>query len=77
VIGAVIVLAVAIVVLGLVIGAMMRGFRIEREAWATERRALIDRAIARHTGEVIAMDRNDRKPHPPEQRETRLVEGLS
>lgn len=35
----------------------------EREQWAAERKQLVDRAIARHTGEVIAFDREGR-PRP-------------
>lgn len=48
----------------------------ERKTWATERRQLIDRIIARHTGEVIALDRAD-KVGPKEPTPERLIEGLS
>lgn len=48
----------------------------ERKTWATERRHLIDRIIARHTGEVIALDRAD-KLGPKEPTPERLIEGLS
>jgi hypothetical protein len=30
----------------------------ERQHWADERRALVDRIIAHHAGEVIALDRS-------------------
>lgn len=41
----------------------------ERARWTEERRQLVDRAIARHSGEVIAFDRAqkprpDREPRP-------------
>lgn len=76
-IGVLVVLAIAAVVLALVNASMVRSFQRERESWTAERKALVDRAIARHSGEVMAMDRNDRKAHPPQERETRLVEGLT
>lgn len=34
---------------------------IERQRWAEERKALVDRAIARHTGEVLALDRQPKR----------------
>ena len=49
----------------------------ERQAWAVERQKLVDRAIARHAGEVIAFDR-DGKPKPErEEASPVFVEGLS
>jgi uncharacterized membrane protein YsdA (DUF1294 family) len=49
----------------------------ERQAWAVERQKLVDRAIARHAGEVIAFDR-DGKPKPErEDQPPVFVEGLS
>lgn len=48
----------------------------ERREWALERRALVDRAIARHSGEVIGLDRNA-KPKPEREHEPRLIEGLN
>lgn len=53
---AIVALAVALVVL---VVAQVR----ERARWADERRQLTDRAIARHSGEVIAFDRAQ-KPRP-------------
>ena len=48
----------------------------ERREWADERRALVDRAIAHHTGEVIALDRAQRRTkREVEPREP--VEGLN
>ena len=47
----------------------------ERAAWVEERRQLVDRAIARHSGEVIAFDRAQR---PRAEREPApLLEGLT
>lgn len=34
----------------------------ERRDWVAERRSLVDRVIAQHSGEVIALDRNQRPP---------------
>jgi hypothetical protein len=48
----------------------------ERRDWAAERRMLIDRAIAAHTGEVVALDRAH-NGQPREERERPLIEGLS
>ena len=50
-------LAVAVLVLVVGLLAVLRGQFREREAWAIERRALVDRIIAKHSGEVIALDR--------------------
>ena len=46
----------------------------ERRDWVAERRSLIDRVIAQHTGEVIALDRNQRPPR--ERTETPAAVGL-
>ena len=49
----------------------------ERESWEDERRYLVDRAIARHAGEVIAFDREG-KPKPERvDAQTINIEGLS
>lgn len=48
----------------------------ERERWATERKQLVDRAIARHAGEVLALDREP-KPKPDRDEPAVFVEGLS
>lgn len=70
-----------VIIVGLALAALAAQERIhqrEREQWAVERKQLLDRAIARHAGEVIALDR----PAKPkgERTEAHLfdgVEGLS
>ena len=47
---------VTVMVAGALLGLVIN-HNIERRGWAEERRALVDRAIARHTGEIVAMDR--------------------
>jgi hypothetical protein len=70
-IGAIVALGLAVVLLAgalvLVVGLQAR----ERQHWVEERRSLIDRAIAQHTGEVLALDRaakpkqdHNREPRP-------------
>ena len=78
-IAAVVVLAGAIVVLAAVTGSLVISHQRERDEWASERRALVDRAIARHSGEIIALDREAHKgDQPPTEREPpRYIEGLS
>ncbi len=77
-IAAVVVLAGTIVVLAVVVGVLVREHQRERGGWATERRALVNRAIARHSGEVIALDRADAKKHADDDRpKSVLVEGLN
>lgn len=61
-IGAVVALALVAVLLA---GALLLALRLqaaERREWVMERRSLVDRVIAQHTGEVIALDRNQRPP---------------
>lgn len=72
-----------IVILALVACALMAAFiRVldqhenEREAWAVERKQLVDRAIARHAGEVLALDREP-KEKPDRDEPAVYVEGLS
>jgi hypothetical protein len=48
----------------------------ERQEWTAERRALVDRAIAQHAGEVMALDRQARQV-PKVKDPPRLVEGLT
>ena len=74
-IAAVVALAAVAVVLACVLGAVLRGQHRERGEWATERRQLVDRAIARHAGEVIAFDRSDKPKKDVDP--MKLVEGLS
>ena len=64
---ALIALAVSNVVLAGVILGLFRSSGRERSEWAGERRSLVDRAIARHAGEALALDRSARpsvKPGP-------------
>jgi hypothetical protein len=75
--GTVILFAViALAALGALIWTLDR-HETEREQWVIERERLINRAIARHTGEVIAFDR-EAKPKP-ERDDTPpvFIEGLS
>ena len=49
----------------------------EREQWAKERKQLVDRAIARHAGEVVALGR---EPKPKVERDPASIiytEGLT
>lgn len=75
-IAAVIVLGCVAVVLAGVLCAVVGSHGRERREWADERRALVDRAIAQHTGEVIALDRAQ-KPKAERDHEPVLVEGLN
>lgn len=63
-IGSVIVAGVVAVALAVVLVIVLRQQAAERREWAAERRALIDRAIASHVGEIVALDRQAR-PAPP------------
>ena len=72
--------ALIIVAFLAVILVMHRSIERERHDWQQERRFLTDRAIARHTGEVVALDKmEDRRvngaPEPREHVPT-LLEGL-
>jgi hypothetical protein len=62
---------VAVVLVGVLV-VILRMQAAERREWASERRALVDRSIARHTGEVIALDRQQsapaREPRPDAER---------
>jgi hypothetical protein len=73
-IAATVALGLAVVVLAVVLGLMERAHGAERNEWANERRSLVDRAIARHSGEVLALDRNGRPK--PEHDEPKLIVGL-
>ncbi len=76
---AVVVLAGTVVALAAVVGTLVTLHQRERDDWTAERRALVDRAIARHSGEVLALDRaantpptdNGERPAP------QFIEGLS
>ena len=71
---------VAIVVLSAVFIYVLVSIKKERNDWQQERRFLTDRAIARHAGEVLALDRMDDKrtngPEAPKERVPTLPEGL-
>ena len=73
--------AVVVVVLGGLVAFQVRSAAAEREEWRQERRFLIDRAIAQHVGEVIALEREDARKNTtanaPEQSPKPLLEGLS
>ena len=61
------IVAVAIVavftisILGMILLDVLKKIEAERAEWKAERRFLTDRAIARHVGEVVALDRMDVK----------------
>jgi hypothetical protein len=71
---------VAVLVVGAQVYAASRvaaTHQAERDAWANERRFLIDRAIARHVGEVLALEREANRPADTERAVRPLLEGLS
>ena len=57
-------LATTCFVLAMLLAASLWMQQRERVQWAVERRELINRAIARHTGEVVALDRQANKVKP-------------
>lgn len=75
-----VVAVVAVVVLAALLVYVIRQFENERKAWTAERRFLTDRAIARHVGDVVALDRMDNKrhegPQPDREHVPTLPEGL-
>jgi hypothetical protein len=72
---AVVALAATTALLAVMLVVTLRQLGIFMREWSAERRVLVDRAIAKDYGEVIAMDRAAR---PPKDREPpKLVEGLS
>lgn len=76
-IAVVVVLVVALVLLDLALLYILRSHLAERAGWAQEREMLVNRVVARHTGEVIALDREARPREPREPREPTFIEGLS
>jgi hypothetical protein len=76
VIAAVVALAAVAVVLAGVLAGLSWTIQRERHEWVTERRALVDRVIAQHTGEVIALDRAQ-KPKREREVEPVPIEGLN
>lgn len=73
--------AVGLVAIAQAVAFFVQDRRHEREraAWAEEREMLVNRVVARHTGEVIALDREvARRPREPrDPSEDVFVEGLS
>jgi len=71
---------IALVVLAAVLIYVLVQIKNERHDWQQERRFLMDRAIARHTGEVVALDKmEDRRQNgapEPRERIATLPEGL-
>jgi len=82
---AVVSLAGATVVLAVVVCVLVIAHQRERTQWAAERGRLVNRAIARHSGEVLALDRQDARARDDngdsnsdsEDRPRQLIEGLS
>lgn len=72
----VIALGAVAVVLACMLGSVVKSHGDERREWAAERRSLVDRAIARHAGETIALDRAANRVEK-EKREPVLIEGMS
>ena len=71
-----IVACVTVVVTWAGIVFLLLSHQAERREWALERRALVDRAIARHSGEVIGLDRAARVK-PEREHEPVLIEGVN
>jgi hypothetical protein len=70
-------MTVALAALAAALFVVVLAAYLERRAWNQERARLVNRIIARHTGEVLALDRND-TPHEPKDREPPvIVEGLN
>lgn len=76
VVATVIALGAVAVALACVLGAVVKSHGDERREWAAERRSLVDRAIARHAGETIAMDRAA-NAIPRDRPEPVLIEGMT
>lgn len=76
-IAAVVALAAVLILLAAALIVLVREHDIERREWRDERRGLIDRVIAHHAGEVIALDRSSAPPKPPRPEAVRpIAEGL-
>jgi hypothetical protein len=68
--------AIAVVLAGVLVG-LLRMQASERREWTAERRSLVDRAIASHTGEIVALDRSTAPPRAPRPETVRpIAEGL-
>jgi len=73
----------AVIALGLVAAALagvlvlvLRMQSSERKDWVMERRSLVDRVIAQHTGEIIALDRSAQPREQRPEREHPVAVGL-
>ena len=71
-----VVLAIVCVSLLAVLAFLIARHEHERAEWAVERKQLVDRAIARHAGEVLALDREP-KPKPDRDEPAVYIEGIS
>lgn len=76
-IAVVVALAAATIVLAGALCAVTSGHGRERREWSFERRALVDRAIARHAGETIALDRAANRIEKEKHEPAVLIEGMS
>lgn len=74
---------IAVAVLAALLGWQAHVHAAERAAWVAERRFLTDRVIARHVGEVVALEKEDTRKNQTIDREFTndvvrpLIEGLS
>ena len=71
------ILGVVALCLMAVIVIVMERHETEREAWTIERQKLVDRAIARHAGEVVALDREPKPKTERDEASPVYVEGLT
>jgi len=69
-------LGVVAVALAGVLVLVLRMQAAERRDWILERRSLVDRVIAQHVGEVIALDRNATPKAPHAETERPVAVGL-
>lgn len=75
--------SIAIVTLGSLVAVQAREHAREREQWRAERRFMLDRVIARHVGDVVALEREDTRKNQTVDKEFTnevvrpLIEGLS
>ena len=67
-------------VFAFIIGTLLYRMAAQQDHWHQERRFLVDRAIARHAGEILALDRADNKrengAEPARERVQHYPEGL-
>jgi hypothetical protein len=72
---AVVALAAIAALLAVAVVGLVLDHQAERRAWSVERKALLDRVIARHTGEVLAMEQATH-PRPLRAEPRPIAEGL-